>query len=542
MSNKVLRRLRKKLEEAEVTGEQPTIVGRVKSFGSITKIAERVISNQLDPFANRYNDLGLVPPLYDPAALCQMSMTCDVIAQCVKAMQVNINGMGYHLEYVPPDDQPDKQEDENDKAEKRKLEFLFQYPNAGETWSAIKDKILADKLLTGSGYLEVVRNLKDEIAELHHAQAKTIRMTSPDANPTEHIQWVRDGNAWRQIIRLTRFRRYCQIVGGEKMWFKQFGDPRSLNKNTGKFADLGARWPAELEATELITFGQDSPNTPYGEPPWVSELINIMGSSEAKKINYLYFNEKTIPPFIITVAGGTLGEDAVQELQDFLAKDFKGADNFHKVLLLEAESSSTGVVGDEKGPAVKIEVKPMTQFMQEDALFQQYIKNNAKAVRESFRLPPLLVGASEDYSHASTHESKVVAEQQVFAPERNELDEEINRTIIADFGTRSYRMRSHGTPISDDTQIVAALGVMLDVMPVGHAVDFISDLMGKEPPQLDPETRNMSVAEYRAKFRPAFDPFGLGLGPDDEPQQKHLTELLKGIRQKLQKRHNPPVA
>lgn len=545
MSNKALRRLRKNLEGQESAPQaEPTIVGRVKTLGQISKLSERIVSNALDPFDGRYSDLGLVAPLYDPSALCQMSITCDVISQCVKAMQVNINGMGWHLEYVPPDDDPDKQESEADKAEKRKLEFLFRYPNAGETWIALKDKILADRMLTGKGYLEVVRNLIDDIAELHHAQARTIRMTKPDAEHTEHIQWVRDGGEWKRIPRLTRFRRYCQIVSGEKMWFKQFGDPRSLNRQTGKFAPVGARWPFDLEATELICFGDESPNTPYGEPPWISELINIMGSSEAKKINYLYFNEKTIPPYIITVAGGTLGEDAINELRDFLDKDFKGSDNFHKVLLLEAEPSAAGVVGDEKGPAVRIEVKPMTQFMQEDALFQGYIRNNAKAVRESFRLPPLLVGASEDYSHASTHESKVVAEQQVFAPERNAMDEEINRTIIADFGTRSYRMRSHGTPISDDTQIINALGVMLDVTPVGHAIDFVSELMGKEPPQLDPETRNMTVAEYRAKFRPAFDPFGFGIDTSiDDPDvsnKRHLTELLKGIREKLQKKHNPP--
>ncbi len=548
MSNKALRRLRNKItaEAATSAGQpaQPTIVGRVKTLGEIKKISERVVSNQLDAFAGRYSDLGLVPPLYEPAALCQMSLTCDVIAQCVKAMQVNINGMGWHLEYVPPDEDPDKQEGESDKAEKRKLEFLFRYPNAGETWIALKDKVLSDILLVGKGYLEVVRNLIDDIAELHHAQAKTIRMTYPDSSPTEHVQWVRDGAEWRRIPRLTRFRRYCQIVGGDKVWFKQFGDPRSLNKNTGEFADTGQRWPFDLEATELISFGPDSSNSPYGEPPWLSELINIMGSSEAKKINFLYFNEKTIPPYIITVAGGTLGANATEELQQFLERDFKGSDSFHKVLLLEAEPSAVGTVGDEKGPAVRIEVKPMTQFMQEDALFQGYVKNNAKAVRESFRLPPLLVGASEDYSHASTHESKVVAEQQVFAPERNAFDEEVNRTIIADFGTRSYRMRSHGTPIADDTQIVAALGVMLDVTPFGHAVDFISELMGKEPPEIDPETRNMSVAEFRAKFRPVFDPFGAGFDsgnepddPDVDPTQKHLVKLLKGLRQRLQKKH-----
>ncbi len=543
------RRLEAQLEKLgpdDSQGDSQDTGGRVASLSRITKLNERIVSNALDPFHSHYANDDLVPPLFDPSALCQMSVTCDIISQCVKAMLVNINGMGWHLEFMPPEENPDAEESVADKSEKRKLQFLFQYPNAQQTWIQLKDLALADQLYTGKGYLEVVRNLLDEIAELHYAQAKTVRMTKPDANPTEHVQWVRDGADWKKVYRFTRFRRYCQIVNEKKMWFKQFGDPRSLNKFTGKFAEDGARWSFDVEASEFITFGNESPNTPYGEPPWVSELINIMGSAEAKKINYLYFNDKTIPPYIITVAGGTLGKTAVEDLKDFLEKDFKGSDNFHKVLLLEAEPSSAGVVGDEKGPAVKIEVKPMTQFMQEDALFQNYIKNNAKAVRESFRLPPLLVGSAEDYSHASVMESKIVAEQQVFSPERNAHDEEINRTIIADFGTKSYKMRSHGTPLGDDTQVIAALGVMLDVTPMGHAVDFVSELMGKEPPKLDPAIRSMSVAEYRAKFRPVID-FGMpgdepddddsGDKPADDPTNKILRRL-KAIRSAIVKRHS----
>lgn len=548
MNQKQLRRLQKRYLKTlsgqssdPAPAETANVTGRVFAGCLVRKVSEKILSNKLDPFNSAYTELDLVPPLYDPTSLAMMTLNCDVLTQCIQALQVNVNGMGWHLEYQPPDDQPDRQEDDGDKVERRKLEALFNYPNARETWVELKNSVLGDILLIGRGYLEVVRRLNEDIAELHYVQSRTIRISNPDAQATEHTQWIRESTGWTEIRRQTRFRRFCQWVGTKRAWFKEFGDPRSLNKETGKFAPEGTRWAFELEATELIIFGSESPNSVYGEPPWLSELIGIMGSSEAKKINFLYFNEKTIPPYIITVSGGTLGPNSVEQLEEFLRNEFKGSDNFHKVLLLEATPVGAGAVGDEKTSPVKIEVQPMTQFMQEDALFLNYIRANAKAIRGSFRLPPLLIGEAEEYSHASVLEAKIVAEQQVFAPFRNELDEKINRTIIADFGAQRHHMRSHGTVLSDDTQVVSALGVTMDVMPVGHVVDFVSELMGKKPPIYDAATRAMTVMEYRRNFAPVFDPFALDDddpdNADDDRQQKHLVKILAGIRKQLAARH-----
>jgi len=491
-----------RFEMLDDKSEKAVAHGRVMSFSKISTVSSSAaLSNALDPFSLQYSENELIQPLYNPAILSRLTINCDVMAQCVKAMKVNIDGMGWQVEFVPTVEQPDAEPSAADNVERRRLQLLFDYPNAHDSWVDIKMNLRADKCLTGYADLEVVRNIGDEIAELYHVSSSTIRVTTRQKTPTEHVQWLRDGDQWIQINRLTKFRRFMQVVNDQTVWFKEFGDPRSLNKITGTYATDGSRWPIGTEATEIIHFADDTQNSVYGEPPWLSELMNIMGSTEAKKVNYLYFDNKTIPPFIITIAGGTLGPGAEQELKDYLEHEFKGSENFHKVLILEATPTG-GAVGDEKTPPVRIDVKPMTEFLQHDALFQEYIKNNAKAVRESFRLPPLLIGAAEEYSHAAAIEAKIVAEQQVFQPERSAFDEKINRTIIAGMEIQRWRMKSRGTPTADDANIITAMSQMQDVVPVGHAVDWISELMGKEPPKLDESIRNMLLGEFKASYAP----------------------------------------
>lgn len=550
---------------AATTGEaidkaaEPTIKlgGRVFALKTptATGMSGAVASNAMDEWDKRYG-ADLIPPYLPLDGLAGMLTNCDVMSQCIEAMRVNTHGQGWHLEYVPSEDGPDKKEDDVDKAEKQRLEMLFRYPNAQQTWVEIKEDILEDKCLMGAGYLEIVRNLADEIAEFYRLPSKTMFISKRDKQPTDHIEWIRVGDQWMPKARRTFFRRFCQAIGAEKVWFKELGDPRSLNKKTGKFAgedETGRplRWPAEDEASEVLMFSYRSPNSVYGQPPWLSELLKIMGTAEANQVNYAYFSGKTIPPWIITISGGTLGDKAVQDLQEYLDQEFRGTENFHKILVLEAEPFMAGIVGDEKPAPIRIEVKPLTQFMEKDALFQEYIKNNAKAVRESYRIPPLLIGAAEEYSHAAVTMALIVAEQQVFGPQRTAHDEIINRKIIAAMGISNYKMVSHGVPTVDDTTIIDAMSQLPDAVPYAAAVKFISNLMGVDPPEIPPELQDQTIGQIHSgrdamKLQTALaararqqdvapsqsdqPPEGEPNSPDNPGDAEADTQLIKGLR------------
>lgn len=518
---------------------------------SVATVAKSAIggSNIIDGFEALYKSVDdLLRPLFDPATLCTFSFNSDAISQCVEALKVNVDYTGYTFKFRPPVDNQDQNPSAADMADRKRLELLFQRPNPHATFRSLRAELRLDKSYIGNRGIEIVRNLDGEIVEFYRVPMKWVRMTKPHPDPVEVTYAVRlDSGEWEEKRTVTRFRRFVQQVGNNKVWFKAFGDPRSLNKETGEFAPLGSYWPIDKAATELLYDCYPSNNSVYGEPPWVSEIINIVGSKLAKDVNYLYFDNKGVPQFAILVSGGYLptgsnGEDPVEKIQEYIENNIKGVENFHKTMILQAAPFTVeDAAGGEKAGQVRIQIEPLAQYFQQDALFQEYIKNNKDAVLQKWRIAPALVGATSDYTRASVKEAKTISEQQVFSPERRSDDDMFNQIVLA-MGIRDWEFESLPLAILDDIEILAAVATIPDLAPVGPLVKMIAGLLGEEPPPLDESIKNMLYGEYRRQFEPVFDLFGLGPDAKDEPQQKQLAQLLKEIRQKIQKRHSPPIA
>ncbi len=117
-------------------------------------------------------------------------------------------------------------------------------------------------------------------------------------------------------------------------------------------------------------------------------------------------------------------------IERFIEENLKGKANFHKILILEADGAGTG-----DGGRAKIELRPLTDAQQQDALFQVYDERNIDKVGSAFRLPRLLRGESKDFNRATAESALRFAEDQVFQPERDEFDFLINRKLLADMGT-----------------------------------------------------------------------------------------------------------
>ncbi|MGB5105571.1 MAG: hypothetical protein WBP42_02545 [Candidatus Zixiibacteriota bacterium] len=513
---------------------QPRVMSSI-----INKAMSGQQSNIIDGFEQSYGKNELLRPMFDPATLCTFSFNSDTISQCVEALTVNVDFTGYAIKFQAPLANPDQNPSAADMADRKRVELLFRQPNPHQSLRKFRAELRVDKSYTGYRCTEVVRNIIGDPVELYRVPAKSVRMSKPDTTDIEVNYAVRmDDGSWEEKTSVTRFRKYCQQIGNKKVWFKSFGDPRSLNKLTGEFAKGDGRFPLALEATELVFDSYPSNNSPYGEAPWVSEIINIVGAKLAKDVNYLYFDNKGIPQFAILVSGGYLpsgesGEDVVEQISGFIETNIAGVQNFHKSMILQAMPYKyEDAAGGEKASPVKIEFVPLAQFMQQDALFQNYIKNNADAVLKKFRIAPALVGASTDYSHAAVKEAKIISEQQAFAPLRHADDEMFNQILLS-MGIRNWRFESLPLPIVDNVDILDAMSKTPDLIPVGHAVDFLCALMGKEPPQMDEKVRNMLYGEYRQQFTPAFDLFG-GSG---DPFGRSLIQGLSGLRKAIEKKH-----
>jgi capsid portal protein len=229
-------------------------------------------------------------------------------------------------------------------------------------------------------------------------------------------------------------------------WFKEYGDTRKMSALTGYYEDDEDYKPGN-DATEMMHFkiGTDT----YGVPRWSGNVMNAMGLHSADYVNYDLFENQVVPPLAIMVSGGKLTTESVEDVKSILLGK-KGLENFNKVLVLEAQSE--GDIG--QNTSVKIELKELSSARKEDAMFVTYVDGGEHRIRGSFRLPPLYLGRADSYSKSTADSSKMVAEEQVFVPERDLFDEVVNLTFMEELGAKHHSFKSKGPRLITGEQII----------------------------------------------------------------------------------------
>lgn len=404
-----------------------------------------------DSFVGTYWTAGsgdaaaIIEPQYKPGTLYALASQNNTLSQCIEAMEVNIDGTAHSIKLL--------EGEEEDDAERVILEGFFSEPYPGKSMIEIRRACRRDLETTGNAYLEVIRNAADEVVMLNWADAvdmRLIRLGDPvDADKT----LVRGGQEVRVRIR-TRERRYVQLVNGKKIYFKEFGASRDLDRLTGAWADQGVRLPIEKRASEIIhMIGNKEPKTPYGTPRWINQLPSVLGSRKAEEHNLEFFDGGGIPPVLVIVQGGTLGDDVKTDLKNHLS----GRASKHRAAVVEAVSTSGSF--DSAG-TVQVRVERFGSERQQDSMFQNYDKTCEENVRTAFRLPPLFIGKSGDMNFATAYTSYMVAEAQVFFPERDEFDSLINTRIVRELGVTRYVFRSLPMTLVDVQNQLKALDIV----------------------------------------------------------------------------------
>jgi PBSX family phage portal protein len=464
-----------------------------------------------------FTTAGALAPPYDPETLCSIFEHSNSLRQNVDAYATNIDGFGYRLEpaiELDAEDAADKVRDALtlesaaardagalspdvsveptteevaarlaeyrtlSRAERARLEAFFEFCCFDHSFVDLRRRTRQDLEVTGNAYWEVLRNTRGDIARFVYVPAHTVRLLPLDREPVAFTERVRVSPVTFEVVAgRRRMRRYVQVHGTERVFFKSFGDPRVVSRATGRVhrhADALRDAPDDGSATELIHFAVHSPRSPYGVPRWVGTLLSVLGSRQMEEVNFLYFENKSVPPMALIVSGGRLSDASVPRIERFIEENLKGKANFHKILILEAEGAETG--------NAKIELRPLTDAQQQDALFQVYDQRNIDKVGSSFRLPKLLRGESADINRATAEAALRFAEDQVFQPERDEFDFLMNRRVLADMGIRFWRFRSQA-PVARDpdrmTEMVERL-VRVGVLTPEEGRVLAGDIFNRE--------------------------------------------------------------
>lgn len=419
------------------------------------------VSQQIaDPFKTQAlysvsdaGDFRIQTPPVNLAVLMRMPNDNSILRQCIEAMVINTEGHGHRLEYIGPEG-----EEKSDAAlvEKEAIEDFLDSLHPELSLTEIRKRVRWDIETMGFGFIEVIRDKTGLPTGISHVPAHTMRVTNVDMELVEvPVEGKRFGKPAAKTKR--RFRRYVQLIGTEKVWFKEYGDPRLIDPRTGKAPDAkNGPMSHEDSATEIVMLKQYVPGQLYGTPRWLNNLVAIQGSRQAELTNLDYFKENAIPALAVLVSGGFLHDETMRAIEEHVTAA-RGRAAQNRVLVLEVQGDEKAASKDGAIPQPRVDVKPLAGERPQDGMFLAYDKAQTDKVRSSFRLPPIFTGHAQDYSHASAKSSYEVAEGQVFGPERGTQDEFVNRSLLRPYGVQFWEVRSNPPRISDPEEIIKAV-------------------------------------------------------------------------------------
>jgi PBSX family phage portal protein len=422
---------------ADLVASTSTAIAKATIF-SVDRSAQSTAAALPEEQNGTFTAAGAIVPPYDPATLCLIYENSGSLQPNVAAYSTNIEAFGFRLEPVIDLDAKDVDEKISDtllqehladrpdqdveitqaqiderkdqvrrlaRIEKLNLELFFEYCSSdGSSFVDLRERTRTDLEVTGNAYWEVIRNGLGEICQLGYVPALTTRVLRADTKPFPYaVPQKISAISYRTKPLRRKFRRYVQIVNGvDKVFFKDFQDPRIYSSQSGRpYLSLMEMHAAEginvPEANEMLHFKIHSPRSVYGVPRWIGQMLAVLGSRASEEVNYLYFDNKAVPPLAVLVSGGKLGAESVDRIKGYVNSTIKGRDNFHSIMVIEAESANAGGVQNGR---LRIELQPLTQAQQQDALFQQYKSNNDESVGSSFRVPRILRGQMNDFNRA----------------------------------------------------------------------------------------------------------------------------------------------
>lgn len=495
-----------------------------------------------------YLDKVIEPP-YDKAGLIRVKEQSNALPQVVDAMAQNVDGFGHslravidfnkpesnqavadlltrarerwksaaaHLDEKPafpfglafdvdadPVPEPSKEEVEKlhrelrteAQREKDALSAFFRFANAETSFEDFRIEHRKDLEVTGDSFWEVLRDDRGQITEFSLVPAHTVKLTRCDEAATEFEEHVRiSPKEWRTQRRSRRFRRFVQRVGTERVFFKEFRDPRPIDRESGAVLaftrdaegkpvplDAKAKLANEVIHWRLRAHGQ----SPYGTPRWIGVLLETLGSRQAGEINYMHFSNKGLPRGILVVEGGSFGDGAVERIKEFCRTEIKGKLNYEKFLILEALVESES----EPGSAPRVQWIDLSGAIQSDALFQNYDERNTIKTFSAFRIPKLFLAMEKDFQKATAAILGQITDQQVFATERRRFDEFLNRFVLPDLGIDFWEFQSRGMPLSDPETVANVIGTFVNAgaltpMDVRSKAAEALDLILEKPNEL----------------------------------------------------------
>ncbi len=404
---------------------------------------------------------------YDPLQLKSILQVNNKVLQCIQAMEVNIDGTGFDV--VPAN--PDVEVREQD--ERILLDFFGEpYPNTG--FIEQRRSLRNDLESTGNAYLAVIRNGENDIVALQVLPATSTSLADTTGVVDLEYPLMRGGKpvSISLPVRENSFKYVDE--GGNTTYYMEFGSQQEINAITGKIVQPSESLDSIILGGELIHFKliEDS-RTRYGIPRWINQLPSIIGSRKAEEQNLELLDNGGVPSAIIFLKGGAAVEEAERTLSGFLQGGFET----NRAVSVSIQSTEGTI---EKSGNVDVQVERFGSETTNDSMYQNYLAQCKQDTRLAFRLPPLFTGETDDFNYATAYISYMVAEAQVFKPERDAFDEIINNSIVKGLGVTTAKFKSRAISLKNVEEQLSTILSLRQILEPEDMLDTINGLIGTE--------------------------------------------------------------
>ncbi len=490
-------------------------------------------SEQLTPEDNFFAGDWIDPParLQGLARLVQDS---TILPQCIAAYKQNIAGFGIGIQYREDVEETEAMSAEFDQAEKI-IELLTTEQDTKELF----EDLIEQRETFGIAYLEVIRNMAGEVVQADLIEDTPSVHKSKPLDPYLTTTYYHKGEP---VERLKRFRKYYQQIGDRKVYFKEFGDPRPMDKLTGRYASDATDEdgepieviPLERQANELLEFKIGT--KPYGEVRWIGQILGLDGSRRAENLNDNYFINGRHTPLMILLKNGTLTEDSYAKLQQYV-DGIRGEAGQHAFMVLEVEGTD-GRTDFDAQEKPDVEIKELASILQKDELFQAYMEDNRRKVQSSFLLPDIYTGYTTDFNRATAQTAMEVTEKQVFQPERLSLAWQINNKLLNEYAFKSVECYFKAPDISNPDDQYKLLTVCNNAggLTPNKAKEILYDAYGETAENYEGDWADLPLS-LANKSGGAMDMMMGGLetqiGKAEASNDDEIVAVLKEVRRLL---------
>jgi len=558
--------------------------------------------------AGQPGTVALVPPVSFDAMGEVFSASC-ILPQCASAVASAIEAQGFDLAPVMKVDEETSEEVRNEIfRERRRLRRFFRHATHPHAWEEATSRSRVDLETFGWRGLQVMRlpppgwegapsgdpadhDPLGEIAGLEHIEVNTLRYCEA-SEPILTTEWMYDEEdpetedaiiqptyvprkVWRRFRLIAHARTggfgtrvaagQGRLLGGEVVYFREFGDPRIIdartgqvigNYVTGEFPDPNEidehgqpKHPTKFWANEIIVDGlYHATWAPYFRPWWMGVADTDMGLTSAAEANRYGITDPTIPRVLITSEGQETGVGDLERVLETAEHERSDAQAHFRMMLVETKPNTIGdaEMGDAKAVRPQLQVHQI-DVLPDDGLFVEFDEQGRKKIRSARRLSNQSVGLSEDDSYASAQASMLVEDQGVIAPERRRFDALLNATVMTSLRAKWHKYATKRRRVvspEDRNKAVEQAEIGGGLTPNRHR-EMLSETLGEEiPPITEPwGDQPFELTKQQAQALAGFGIDGNDEGNTDDATEgtgakkridpEQLVRSLKGLRRVL---------